>query len=88
MPNHYDYSLQFYERYYRPENCVMIVVGDFDQAELERLTKQYYGAWPRGDFTPRFPRSAPGAGANGCLDLAQQDTSASDDRLPRAGVFR
>ncbi|HYJ45950.1 MAG TPA: pitrilysin family protein, partial [Pyrinomonadaceae bacterium] len=28
MPNQYDYSLQFYNRYYRPENATIIVVGD------------------------------------------------------------
>ena len=55
MPNHYDYSLQFYDRYYRPENCLIVVVGDFDQAELERLTRQYYDGWTRGDFIPAIP---------------------------------
>ena len=55
MPNHYDYSLQFYDRYYRPENCIVVVVGDFDQAELERLAEAYYGGWERGDFEPEIP---------------------------------
>ena len=59
MPDHYDYSLQFYDRYYRPENCIIVVVGDFDQAELERLTEQYYGGWTRGDFTPTIPVEPP-----------------------------
>ena len=34
MPDHYDYSVQFYNRYYRPENCFIVVVGDFDPVEL------------------------------------------------------
>jgi zinc protease len=55
MPNHYDYSLQFYDRYYRPENCIVVVVGDFDGAELERLAAEYYGEWERGDFEPEIP---------------------------------
>ncbi len=55
MPNHYDYSLQFYDRYYRPENCLIIVVGDFEQADLERLTRQYYNEWQRGNFNPKIP---------------------------------
>ena len=53
MPNHYDYSLQFYDRYYRPENCIVVVVGDFDQAELERLAAEYYGGWERGELRAR-----------------------------------
>ncbi len=59
MPNHYDYSLQFYDRYYRPENCIVVVVGDFDQAELERLATEYYGGWERGGFEPRIPSEPP-----------------------------
>ena len=59
MPNHYDYSLQFYDRYYRPENCIVVVVGDFDQGELERLATAYYGGWERGDFEPQIPQEPP-----------------------------
>ena len=59
MPNHYDYSLQFYDRYYRPENCIVVVVGDFDQSDLERLAAEYYGDWARGDFEPEIPREPP-----------------------------
>ena len=55
MPEHYDYSVQFYDRYYRPENCFIVVVGDFDPAELERLVRQYYEEWERGDFEPAIP---------------------------------
>ena len=56
MPNHYDYSLEFYSRYYRPENCILVVVGDFVQAELERLAEQYYGNWEPGGFVPDIPQ--------------------------------
>ena len=59
MPNHYDYSLQFYDRYYRPENCIVVVVGDFDPAELERLAAEYYGEWERGSFEPEIPQEPP-----------------------------
>ena len=52
MPDHYDYSVEFYNRYYRPNNCIIVVVGDFNPDELERLIAQYYGDWERGDFEP------------------------------------
>ena len=63
MPDHYDYSVEFYDRYYRPNNCIIVVVGDFDQAELERLTRQYYSAWEPGRFEPTIPAEPPQAEA-------------------------
>ena len=63
MPNHYDYSLQFYDRYYRPENCFVVVVGDFDQDALERLAREYYGGWERGGYEPAIPVEPPQAEA-------------------------
>lgn len=59
MPNHYDYSLDFYERYYRPNNSIIVVVGDFDQPKLERLVRRYYDSWERGDFEPQIPVEPP-----------------------------
>ena len=59
MPDHYDYSVEFYDRYYRPNNCIIVVVGDFDPDELERLIAQYYVDWERGDFEPVIPVEPP-----------------------------
>ena len=59
MPDHYDYSVEFYDRYYRPNNCIIVVVGDFDQAELERLATQYYADWEPGEFEPQIPVEPP-----------------------------
>ncbi len=59
MPNHYQYSLDFYDHYYRPNNSIIVVVGDFEQAQLERLVEQYYGAWERGDYEPQIPVEPP-----------------------------
>jgi zinc protease len=59
MPNQYDYSLQFFERWYRPENCVILVVGDFDQKRLIDLAKKYYGSWKRGSYTLKVPIDPP-----------------------------
>ena len=59
MPDHYDYSVKFYDRYYRPNNCIIVVVGDFDEAELERLAGQYYADWEPGRFEPTIPVEPP-----------------------------
>lgn len=57
MPNQYDYSLQFYSRYYRPENATIVVVGDVTRAKAMELTKKYFGDWKKGDPTqiPQIP---------------------------------
>jgi zinc protease len=59
MPNQYQYSLQFFDRWYRPENCVVLVVGDFDQSKLVALAKKYYGPWKRGSYTLNVPLDPP-----------------------------
>lgn len=34
---------RFHETYYRPDNAVLIVAGDFDQAQLDAWVDQYFG---------------------------------------------
>jgi len=52
MPNQYDYSLQFYDRFYRPEYTTIIVVGDVKQADVNAYAQKYFGAWKRGSYVP------------------------------------
>ena len=58
MPNQYAYSKVFFDRWYRPENCTIIVAGDVKHDELVALVKQYYGGWKRGKDAGRDPRRA------------------------------
>ncbi|HEY0321997.1 MAG TPA: pitrilysin family protein [Pyrinomonadaceae bacterium] len=55
MPNQYQYSLEFYKRYYRPEYTTIVVVGDVTQAGALALTKKYFGDWKRGSYVPQIP---------------------------------
>src|SRR3989449_5879187 len=43
MQNQYDYSLQFYNRYYRPEYTTLILVGDVTREQAVGLTKKFFG---------------------------------------------
>jgi zinc protease len=54
-PNQYNYALQFFNRFYRPENTTIIVVGDINQAEVLQKIKQYFGNWQRGDYKQQIP---------------------------------
>ncbi|HEY4681884.1 MAG TPA: pitrilysin family protein [Candidatus Acidoferrales bacterium] len=59
MPNQYEYSLKFFDRWYRPENCLLVVVGDFNQENLMALIKKYYGGWQRGSYQADVPAEPP-----------------------------
>ena len=52
MPNLYEHSIDFFKRYYRPENCVLILTGDMNPETVFGYARQYYGSWARG-FNPR-----------------------------------
>jgi zinc protease len=55
MPNLYDYSLEFFKRYYRPEYTTIIVSGDVKPDSVLALVKKYWGGWKRGDYAPQIP---------------------------------
>ena len=40
MPNQYDYSLQFYSRYYRPEYATIVLVGDVKHDDALAMIKK------------------------------------------------
>jgi zinc protease len=48
MPNQYEYSLQFFNRFYRPENSIILITGNFDPAQAVALIKKYYADWKTG----------------------------------------
>lgn len=55
MPNQYEYSLKFFDRYYRPEYTTIIVVGDVKPKPTRALIDKYWGAWKRGSYKPEIP---------------------------------
>ena len=52
MPNQYQYSQDFYKRFYRPELATIIVVGDATAEKVNALAEKYFGVWKAG-FTPK-----------------------------------
>jgi zinc protease len=55
MPNQYNYSLQFYNRFYRPEYVTILLVGDVTHEQALGLTKKYFGEWKHGSYVPNIP---------------------------------
>ena len=58
MPNLYDYSLEFFNRYYRPEYTTIIVAGDVKHDAVVQLVNKYWTGWKRGSYVPEIPREA------------------------------
>lgn len=62
MPTLYEYSWAFWNRYYRPENVVLLVVGSVDPERVFTLVLRHYAAWERGyvppSITPEPPQTA------------------------------
>ena len=55
MPSMYEYSRSFYARFYRPENVVVLIAGDFDEAATLALIDRHYGGWKGGYSAPQIP---------------------------------
>lgn len=55
MPEMYEYGLQFFDRYYRPEYTVVSIVGDVDFAQSKALIEKYWGGWERGSYKVDIP---------------------------------
>jgi zinc protease len=59
MPDGYDYSLQFYDRYYRPEYATLLIAGDLDTSQVEPQVRSEYSGWKRGGYVPPMPEEPP-----------------------------
>ncbi len=55
MPDYYDYSLSFFDRYYRPENSILLVVGDADPERVNELAERYWSGWESGYQPAEIP---------------------------------
>lgn len=54
-PNQYAYAWEFFKRYYRPEYCTVLVVGDIDSSDVLKKVNLYFGDWKKGDFRQEIP---------------------------------
>lgn len=54
MPNQYDYSIEFFNRFYRPEYSTIVVVGDASPEKVNALAEKYFGQWKPGNYTSKI----------------------------------
>ncbi len=62
-------ALDFYRRYYVPNNAILIVAGDITAEQLRPLAEKYYGRIPRGKVPPRVRPMEPAHKAARRLEL-------------------
>ena len=55
MPEQFEYSQGFFQRFYRPENVVVMVVGDFDADSTLAQIRANYAGWQAGYQAPAVP---------------------------------
>ena len=55
MPNEFEYSQEFFKRFYRPEYTTVVLVGDITRERALDLTKRYFGEWKRGSYSATIP---------------------------------
>jgi len=54
-PNQYEYAWTFFNRFYRPENTTVVIVGDINQPEVSAMVKKYWSDWKAGDYRQQIP---------------------------------
>ncbi|HVO09314.1 MAG TPA: insulinase family protein [Vicinamibacteria bacterium] len=55
MPNQFEYSRTFFDRWYRPEHTTLIVAGDVSAAIVLPLVEKYWGGWKPGSYKVEVP---------------------------------
>jgi len=58
MPNHYQAARAFYDTYYRPNNCVLLIAGDVKAEEVFTQVEARYRDW-QPKSVPPIPPAAP-----------------------------
>jgi zinc protease len=71
---------EFFATWYRPDNCVLTIVGDFNPSEAKELVEQYFGDLAPGGSFPKFALERKPAGQE------KRETFPSHVQLPR--VYR
>lgn len=62
MPNQFAYSLQFFDRWYRPEHTALIIAGDVTPEQVFPLVEKYWSGWKRGSYSVAIPQEPPAKG--------------------------
>jgi len=74
-------ALDFYRRYYAPDNAILVVAGDITAAELKPLAEKYYGVLPAAGMIARERPAEP-------PQISLRQVSLSDARVAQPSLTR
>jgi len=63
MPNQYEYSKSFFDRWYRPERTTVIIAGDVEPKKAIALVEKYWAGWQKGSYKAPVPAEPAARGA-------------------------
>ena len=55
MGQMFDYSREFFARFYRPEYSTLVIVGDVRPDAVRTLVERHWGGWERGSYVCHVP---------------------------------
>ncbi len=76
-----DDALDFYHRWYAPNNAVLVVEGDVDPARVLELAKTHFGPIPKADTPVRARPQEPGP-------IAAREVTLKDGRVQQPALVR
>ena len=65
---------KYYQTYFKPNIAYLAIVGDMDKAEAEKVVKQYFGTWQRGQV-PTFTYPMPQRASKRAVALVDRSSS-------------
>jgi len=74
-------ALNFYRRFYAPDNAILVVAGDITAAELKPLAEKYYGVIPAAGIAPRQRPTEP-------PQISPRRVTLSDARVAQPSLTR
>jgi zinc protease len=77
----------FHEKYYLPNNSVLVVVTDRSASDIIEMSKQYFGSWERRELEAP-PVTAPESAAGKSVRLIDMDVNQSYIALGNLGLKR
>jgi zinc protease len=78
----------FHDRYYRPGNCILAIVGDIDTSEAFERAENSFGAWPDTPASNVPPGLAPSDRMRRVLVIDKPDAVQTEIRVGNLGVAR